>query len=58
LQAAVATLSVRNRVSRRDAVELLEELFAARISTGTVEKVLARVSLTRICSTPSAQVSI
>ena len=44
LQAAVATLSVRNRVSRRDAVELLEELFAARISTGTVEKVLARVA--------------
>ena len=45
LQAAVATLSVRNRVSRRDAVELLEELFAARISTGTVEKVLARVGV-------------
>jgi transposase len=44
LQAAVATLSVRNRVSRRDAVELLEELFAARISTGTVEKVLSRVA--------------
>ena len=44
LQAAVATLSVRNRVSRRDAVELLEELFAARISTGTVEGVLARVA--------------
>jgi transposase len=45
LQAAVATLSVRNRVSRRDAVELLEELFAARISTGTVEKVLSRVGV-------------
>jgi len=44
LQAAVATLSVRNRVSRRDAVELLEELFAARISTGTVEGVLSRVA--------------
>ena len=44
LQAAVATLSVRNRVSRRDAVELSEELFAARISTGTVEKVLSRVA--------------
>ncbi len=43
LQAAVATLSVRNRVSRRDAVELLEELFAARISTGTVDRVLAHV---------------
>jgi len=45
LQAAVATLSVRNRISRRDAVELIEELFAARISTGTVEKVLARVGV-------------
>jgi transposase len=27
LQAAIATVSVRNRVSRRDAVELVEELF-------------------------------
>src|SRR5438132_7246482 len=34
LQAAIATLSVRNRVSRRDAVALTEELFSARISTG------------------------
>jgi transposase len=42
LQAAVAALSVRNRVSRRDAVELAEELFAARISTGTVEAMLGR----------------
>jgi len=44
LQAAVAALSVRNRVSRRDVVELAEELFAARISTGTVEAILARAS--------------
>jgi transposase len=43
LQAAIATLSVRNRVSRRDAVELTEELFQARVSTGTVDAVLARV---------------
>ncbi|MGH2853633.1 MAG: IS66 family transposase [Solirubrobacteraceae bacterium] len=42
LQAAVATLSVRNRVSRRDVVELCEELFAARISSGTVEAILDR----------------
>ena len=42
LQAAIATLSVRNRVSRRDTVELAEELFGARISTGTVEAVLER----------------
>jgi transposase len=43
LGAAIATLSVRNRVSRRDAVELVEELFQARLSSGTVEAVLARV---------------
>jgi transposase len=44
LQAAIATLSVRNRVSRRDVVELAEELFCARISTGSVEAILARAS--------------
>ena len=44
LQAAVAALSVRNRVSRRDVVELAEELFGARISTGSVEAILARAS--------------
>jgi hypothetical protein len=44
LQAAVAALSVRNRVSRRDVVELAEELFSARISTGTVDAILARAS--------------
>ncbi len=43
LQAAIATLSVRNRVSRRDAVELVEELFQARLSAGTVDRVLTRV---------------
>jgi transposase len=42
LQAAVAVLSVRNRISRRDAVELTSELFGARISTGTVDAILAR----------------
>jgi transposase len=44
LQAALAALSVRNRVSRRDAVELAEELFGARISTGAIEAILARAS--------------
>jgi len=43
LQGAIATLSVRNRLSRRDAVELGEELFQARLSTGTIERVLSRV---------------
>ena len=42
LQAAVGTLAVRNRVSRRDTVELCEELFGARIATGTVDAILAR----------------
>jgi hypothetical protein len=44
LQAAVATVSVRNRVSRSDAVELCEELFGTRISAGTVDAILGRAS--------------
>jgi transposase len=44
IEAAVATLSVRNRVSRDDAVECCEELFGARISAGTVDAVLGRAS--------------
>jgi transposase len=43
-QAAVATLSVRNRISRRDVVELCEQLFSSRISTGTVDAILTRIS--------------
>jgi transposase len=44
LQAAVATLAVRNRVSRRDATELLRELFGAQLSSGSVEAIVSRVS--------------
>lgn len=44
LQAAVVTLSVRNRISRRDVVELCEQLFSSRISTGTVDTVLVRTA--------------
>ncbi len=44
-QAAVATLSVRNRISRRDVVELCEQLFSSRISTGTVDAILTRTSV-------------
>jgi transposase len=44
LQAAVATLSVRNRVSRDDGVELCEELFGARISAGTVDAIVGRTA--------------
>src|SRR5450759_2483960 len=45
LQAAVATLAVRNRVSRRDTTELLRELFGARICAGSVEAILQRAAL-------------
>ncbi len=44
LQAALVVLSVRNRVSRRDLVELGEELFGARLSTGSVDAILTRAS--------------
>lgn len=44
LAAAITTLSVRNRVSRRDVVELGGELFGARLSTGSVDAMLTRAS--------------
>ena len=40
LQAAVATLTVRNRVSRRDTTELLRELFGAQLSTGSIDAIV------------------
>jgi transposase len=51
LQAAVVTLSVRNRISRRDVVELCEQLFASRICTGTIDAIVARAAdaLTEPC---------
>ena len=42
--AAIAVLSTRNRISRRDVVELCEQLFGSRISTGTVDAILTRVA--------------
>ena len=42
LEAAVATLAIRNRVSRRDTVELTGELFGATLASGTVDAILAR----------------
>jgi transposase len=42
LQAAVVTLTVRNRVSRRDATELARELFGVEVSTGTVDAIVQR----------------
>jgi transposase len=43
-EAAVAGLSVRNRISRCDVVELGEELFGARLCAGTVEAILERAA--------------
>jgi transposase len=42
LQAAVVTLAVRNRVSRRDTTELARELFGVELSTGSVDAVVQR----------------
>ena len=42
LQSAVATLAVRNRVSRRDGVELMDELFGVKLSTGSIEAIVER----------------
>ncbi len=44
LQAAVATLAVRNRISRRDTVELARDLFGARLATGSVDAILWRTA--------------
>lgn len=44
LQAAIALLSVRNRVSRRDGAELCGELFGAAVSTGSVDAICQRAS--------------
>jgi transposase len=42
LQAAVVTLAVRNRVSRRDTSELARELFGVGLSTGAVDTIIQR----------------
>jgi transposase len=44
LQAAIAMLSVRNRVSRRDASELCGELFGCEVSVGSVDAICQRAS--------------
>jgi transposase len=40
LQAAVVTLAVRNRVSRRDTTELARELFGVALATGSVDTII------------------
>jgi transposase len=42
LQAAVVTLAVRNRVSRRDTTELARELFGVELATGSVDTIVQR----------------
>lgn len=43
-QAAVATMSARNRVSRRDMAELFGDLFGLAMSVGTVDAICQRAS--------------
>ena len=42
LQAAIVTLAVRNRVSRRDTTELARELFGVELATGSVDAIIQR----------------
>jgi transposase len=44
LQAAVVTLTARNRISRRDMSELARELFSIGLSVGTVDAICQRAS--------------
>ncbi len=44
LQAAVVALTARNRISRRDMSELLWELFAVRVSVGSIDRICQRTS--------------
>jgi transposase len=44
LQAAVVTLTARNRISRRDMTELARELFGIQLSTGAVDAICQRAS--------------
>ncbi|MCA1680454.1 MAG: transposase, partial [Actinobacteria bacterium] len=45
LQAAVVTLTARNRVSRRDMSELARDLFGIELSVGSVDRICQRASL-------------
>jgi transposase len=44
LRAAIVTLTARNRISRRGAVELAREMFGARLSTGSVDAIRRHAS--------------
>jgi transposase len=44
LQAALVTLTTRNRISRRGIIELARDLFGVSLSTGTVDAICQRAS--------------
>jgi transposase len=46
LEAAIASLTVRNRLSRRQLVELMQELFGCPIAVGTIDAILSRTAET------------
>jgi transposase-like protein len=46
LEAAIASLTVRNRLSRRQLVELMEELFGCPIAVVTIDTILTRTAET------------
>jgi len=46
LQAAIAALTVRNRLSRRQLVQLMDELFGCPIAVGTIDAILTRTGET------------
>lgn len=46
LEAAIAALTVRNRLSRRQLVELMDELFGCPVATGTIDAILTRTGQT------------
>ena len=46
LQAAVTTLAVRNRVSRRDSAELMRELFGVDLAAGSIDSIIQRAGET------------
>ena len=46
LEAAIAALTVRNRLSRRQLVELLDELFGCPVASGTIDAILSRTGET------------
>jgi transposase len=55
LQAAVTTLAVRNRVSRRDSAELMRELFGVELATGSIDAIVQRVG--EALAEPQAQLA-